>query len=82
MPEAVPASKTNAFDNIGTELYVQYQRRLRELNAVDFGDLILLVVELFQENARYFRNIRSGLSTYWLTNIKILMLLSIYGLDY
>ena len=32
-------------------MYVQYQQRLRELNAVDFGDLILLVVELFQENA-------------------------------
>ena len=51
LPEAVPASEANAFDNIGTELYVQYQQRLRELNAVDFGDLILLVVELFQENA-------------------------------
>ena len=51
LPDAVPASDANAFDNIGTELYVQYQQRLRELNAVDFGDLILLVVELFQENA-------------------------------
>ncbi|MCH1563177.1 MAG: UvrD-helicase domain-containing protein, partial [Rhodobacteraceae bacterium] len=51
LPEAVPASEANAFDNIGTELYVQYQQRLRELNAVDFGDLILLVVQLFQENA-------------------------------
>ena len=47
----MPASHANAFDNIGTELYSQYQQRLREFNAVDFGDLILLVVELFQKNA-------------------------------
>jgi len=51
LPESVPASQANAFDNIGTELYSQYQQRLREFNAVDFGDLILLVVELFQKNA-------------------------------
>ena len=51
VPESVPASHANAFDNIGTELYSQYQQRLREFNAVDFGDLILLVVELFQKNA-------------------------------
>ena len=51
LPEAVPASHANVFDNIGTELYSQYQQRLREFNAVDFGDLILLVVELFQRNA-------------------------------
>ena len=47
----MPASHANAFDNIGTELYSQYQQRLRDFNAVDFGDLILLVVELFQKNA-------------------------------
>ena len=82
LPEAVPASEANAFDNIGTELYVQYQQRLRELNAVDFGDLILLVVSYFKKMQRYFRNIRSGLSTYWLTSIKILMWRSTYGLDY
>ena len=51
VPESVPASHANAFDNIGTELYSQYQQRLRDFNAVDFGDLILLVVELFQKNA-------------------------------
>ena len=39
VPESVPASHASAFDNLGTELYSQYQQRLREFNAVDFGDL-------------------------------------------
>ena len=38
LPETVPASEATAFDNIGTELYSQYQQRLRDFNAVDFGD--------------------------------------------
>ena len=33
-------------------LYGQYQDRLRTLNAVDFGDLLLLALELFQGDAQ------------------------------
>ncbi|NOE25276.1 UvrD-helicase domain-containing protein [Ruegeria sp. HKCCD6157] len=33
---------------LGSELYAQYQTRLRELNAVDFGDLLLHMVTIFQ----------------------------------
>ncbi|NIZ11213.1 ATP-dependent helicase [Pseudooceanicola sp. HF7] len=47
-PEKVPASEASAYNNRGTEIYDQYQRRLRELNAVDFGDLLLHVVTIFQ----------------------------------
>ncbi len=49
-PETVPASEAGAYNNRGTELYAQYQVRLRELNAVDFGDLLLLVVTIFQKH--------------------------------
>ncbi len=49
-PETVPGSEAGAYNNRGTELYAQYQVRLRELNAVDFGDLLLLVVTIFQKH--------------------------------
>ncbi|MEO0912050.1 MAG: UvrD-helicase domain-containing protein [Pseudomonadota bacterium] len=50
MPEKVPASEAAAFNHRGTELYEQYQERLKTLNAVDFGDLLLHVVEIFQKH--------------------------------
>ncbi len=34
----------------GSELYAAYQQRLKLLNAVDFGDLILLNIELFNNH--------------------------------
>jgi DNA helicase-2/ATP-dependent DNA helicase PcrA len=49
-PENVPSSEASAFNNRGTELYDQYQRRLLELNATDFGDLLLHVVTIFQKH--------------------------------
>ena len=50
LPAQVPSSESTAFNNQGTELYEQYQNRLRQLNAVDFGDLLLYCVEIFQKN--------------------------------
>ncbi|MEI4471180.1 ATP-dependent helicase [Frigidibacter sp. MR17.24] len=47
-PSKVPSSEASAFNNRGTELYEAYQDRLRSLNAVDFGDLLLHVVTIFQ----------------------------------
>ncbi|WP_375690966.1 ATP-dependent helicase [Pseudooceanicola sp. LIPI14-2-Ac024] len=47
-PEQVPASEAAAYNNRGTEIYDQYQRRLKELNATDFGDLLLHMVTIFQ----------------------------------
>jgi DNA helicase-2/ATP-dependent DNA helicase PcrA len=49
-PEKVPAADASAYNHRGTELYVQYQRRLLELNAVDFGDLLLHMVTIFQNH--------------------------------
>jgi len=47
-PTAVPVADSGAFDHKGIELYAAYQRRLRDLNAVDFGDILLHVVTIFQ----------------------------------
>lgn len=47
-PEKVPSADAGAFNNRGTEFYEMYQKRLLELNAVDFGDLLLHVVTIFQ----------------------------------
>ncbi len=49
-PDKVPASDAGAFNHRGSEFYAQYQERLRTLNAVDFGDLLLHVVKIFQDN--------------------------------
>jgi len=49
-PQKVPASEASAFNHRGTELYAQYQARLKELNATDFGDLLLHCVTIFQSH--------------------------------
>ena len=36
-----PPPDVAAFDHKGVDLYAAYQARLRDLNAVDFGDLLL-----------------------------------------
>ena len=48
LPDAVPAAEASAFDGKGVKLYAAYQDRLKALNAVDFGDLLLHMVTIFQ----------------------------------
>jgi len=50
-PDKVPAADGGAYNHRGAVLYAQYQARLKELNAVDFGDLLLHVVAIFQTHA-------------------------------
>ncbi len=47
-PEKVPAGEAGAFNHRAVDLYGEYQERLRTLNAVDFGDLLLHVVTILQ----------------------------------
>ncbi|MCG3267282.1 ATP-dependent helicase [Yoonia sp. I 8.24] len=47
-PDKVPTSDSAAFDHQGVPLYRAYQKRLLELNAVDFGDILLHMVTIFQ----------------------------------
>ncbi len=47
-PGNVPAVDVAAFDHKGVDLYAAYQARLRDLNAVDFGDLLLHMITIFR----------------------------------
>ena len=47
-PEQLPSDEAHAFNRRGGEIYAMYQARLRSLNAVDFGDLLLHMITLFQ----------------------------------
>lgn len=56
-PEQVPPGEAMAFANgRGFELYKAYQERLKILNAVDFGDLLLEMIRLFRENPDVLRD--------------------------
>jgi DNA helicase-2/ATP-dependent DNA helicase PcrA len=62
-PNKVPAGEAFAFGNgKGAQLYAAYQKRLKELNAADFGDLLLESLRLFLEHpdvlADYHRRFR------------------------
>jgi len=46
----VPTADAGAYNHRGPEIYAQYQRRLIELNATDFGDLLLHMVTIFQKH--------------------------------
>ncbi len=50
LPSDVPASQRRSFEGRVVDLYQEYQQRLEILNSVDFGDLILLVVELLRQD--------------------------------
>ena len=50
-PDKVPAGEAAAFANgKGGKLYTLYQERLKQLNAADFGDLLLENLRLFREH--------------------------------
>jgi DNA helicase-2/ATP-dependent DNA helicase PcrA len=62
-PEKVPAGEAFAFaSGKGASLYAAYQKRLKELNACDFGDLLLEGLRLLRDNpdilADYHRRFR------------------------
>ncbi|MEQ1716395.1 MAG: UvrD-helicase domain-containing protein [Hyphomicrobium sp.] len=62
-PDKVPAGEAFSFaEGKGKELYSAYQSRLKDLNACDFGDLLLECLRLFRENpdvlAEYHRRFR------------------------
>jgi DNA helicase-2/ATP-dependent DNA helicase PcrA len=46
--EAAAAKATNNLERTFADCYITYQQRLREANALDFDDLIMLTVRLFQ----------------------------------
>ena len=51
LPETIPAGlKTTFAMNKMEDIYQIYQTKLKDMNAVDFGDLLLLPLILFQKN--------------------------------
>lgn len=63
LPKDISAADAGIFANgKGTRLYADYQARLKALNAVDFGDLLLENIRLFREQpdvlAEYHRRFR------------------------
>ena len=62
-PHEVPAGEAQAYAaGRGADLYRLYQTRLKQLNATDFGDLLLEPIRIFRENAdvlaQYHRRFR------------------------
>ncbi len=56
-PDKVQAGEAFAFANgKGAELYAAYQKRLKELNAADFGDLLLENIRLFIEHPEILKS--------------------------
>lgn len=56
-PEKVPAGEAFLFaEGRGIKLYAEYQKRLKTLNCVDFGDLLLHVIDLFTQNLEILRD--------------------------
>ncbi len=55
-PDDIPEGDARAFANgKGRMLYAAYQQRLKTLNAVDFGDLLLHPIRLFREHPDVLR---------------------------
>src|SRR5215510_613725 len=55
-PEQVPAGESASFaGGKGKKLYTAYQERLKTLNAVDFGDLLIECIRLFREQSEVLR---------------------------
>ena len=52
----VPAGEAASFaQGRGADLYAAYQERLKVLNAVDFGDLLLECIRLFRTHPEVLR---------------------------
>ncbi|PIT70651.1 ATP-dependent helicase [Bartonella tribocorum] len=59
-PEHISKSEAYSFGNgMGRELYRSYQNRLKDLNACDFGDLLLHSISIFQHNPDILREYHS-----------------------
>lgn len=51
LPQDLPADEAQAMSGKGRDIYSRYQERLRELNACDFGDLLLHCVTIFKNHS-------------------------------
>ncbi len=61
IPNKLPKSELSAFNSNGQVLYKNYQERLKILNSVDFGDLLLHMITIFQQNPDVLEKYQSWL---------------------
>ncbi len=54
-PEEFSHKATDYFQHKVVDIYKSYQKRLKNNNALDFDDIIMLTVQLFQQNNQVFR---------------------------
>jgi DNA helicase II / ATP-dependent DNA helicase PcrA len=70
-PDKVPAGEGAAYANgKGADLYKQYQERLKVLNAVDFGDLLLETCACSRKTKECWPSTRESSSTCWWTSTR------------
>ncbi len=58
-PENLAKNASTPFEKVLAELYPAYAKSLRENNAVDFGDLILFHLMIFNKNPKIFEKYQS-----------------------
>ena len=59
VPEKVTlAEGSDIADGKVLSIYIDYQKRLKTLNSVDFGDLLLLCLELFNHNPKILQDLQ------------------------
>ena len=75
----VKINKNNTLESQILKVYSIYQQKAQDLNAMDFGDLILFTVKLFEKIMILLKYIEKILNIFWLMNIKILTLFKING---
>ncbi|MBY0562554.1 MAG: UvrD-helicase domain-containing protein [Hyphomonadaceae bacterium] len=62
-PDRVPKNEAFQFaDGAGVKLYTLYQQRLKILNACDFGDLLMHMIDIFQRHADVLETYHKKLS--------------------
>ena len=62
LPPAAAERARDLDEELGARIYATYQRKLADAEALDFGDLLLLTVELFKQHPRV-RSSTTGRST-------------------
>ena len=83
VPARVSAAEASDFANgRAAELYGMYQARLKTLNAVDFGDLLLHMLTIFREHEDVLRDYQSRLTYIMVDEYQTRMWHNIYGYVY
>ena len=70
MFQDVKIKKGNLLENKILKSLRDLSEKIKDLNAMDFGDLILNTVTLFEKSKDIAEIYRKILNTYWLMNIK------------